>query len=439
MLAVLLLAGAATAESFDTFEFTVPGGWKRQDFPGGVALTLTTSRSFGSIVLYASVPAGSDARQNFAGEWRRLVTEGLGITGEPNLEEGPANGGYSNLAGGAITRHEGTDLLVLLSTFTGNGRVASVLYLTTDDGLLDTFDTFNAALKLSRPRAAAAPPPAQSPPAQAVKRVISTPTTRFDDGWVSTVENGFVRVAKGTTTVLLHDPLPLPESMWVTGNEEERVRHYWDRLVAPRYRVDEIKVFRNGICYTCLYFGEGSATELATGARKHVALYVTFGKGGGSAVQVVANDFASFQRDFPNIEAIGRMHGYNKFAVKKADLTGNWTEDYFGATQDYNAFTGAYLGMNAISSRDEFVFNADGTYSSKHLGASGYLGAQTFNQTEYKGNLTVVNDWQLRLSNRFKGETEAYDAHFEVVGGVPVLHLTRVGTSVRYSLVPAGR
>ncbi|WP_170148307.1 hypothetical protein, partial [Meiothermus hypogaeus] len=256
-------------------------------------------------------------------------------------------------------------------------------------------------------------------------RTISTPTTRFNDGWVATIENGFVRVAKGDVVVLLYHGTPLPESMWVMGNEQDRVNYYWSRLVAPRYRVDELKVFKNDICYFCLYFGEGSATELTTGARKHVALYIGFDKGLGYAIQVVAPSFAAFQKEFPNIESVGKMYGYNKFAVKAADLTGKWTSSTSAAGQYYNSVTGAYAGMNAVSMANTFTFNRDGTYSSTHNGASGFVGSQQFYSQKYQGRMTL-SDWRLTLTNRFNNKTEVFEAYFEMTGAGPLLHLVQV-------------
>lgn len=435
--AVLLLGcglGVALADSFDIFEYTPPQGWKKSNLQGGVMLALQTKDSFGSIVLYASVPAGNNPEQNFRGEWKRLVEEGLELSGEPTTEMGPPNGDYQNLAGGIAVSKDGLDYVVLLSTFTGNGRVASILYITTTEQHLELFDRFNSSLKLTKPKATQAPPAsAARPPANT--RTISTPTTRFNDGWVATIEQGFVRVAKGEVVVLLHYGLPMPENMWVTGNEQERVGYYWNRLVAPRYRVDELKVFKNNICYFCLYFGEGSATEVATGARKHVALYVQFDKGLGYAVQVVAPSFAAFQKEFPNIEAVGKMYGYNKFAVKAADLTGKWTSSTGAAAQYYNSVTGAYAGMNAVSTADSFTFNRDGTYSSAHSGASGFVGSQQFYSQKYQGRATL-NSWQMSLTNRFNNKTEVFEAYFEMTASGPILHLIRVDAKgIHYRLV----
>lgn len=432
----MALWGLALADSFDIFEYTVPPNWKKSALQGGVMLSQQTKTSFGSIVLYASVPAGSDAGQNFKGEWKRLVSEGLGLSGDPTTDTGPQNGDYQNLAGGIKATQDGVDYVVLLSTFSGNGRVASILYITTDQTLFDLFDTFNGSLKLSKPKAAQAPSNPANPPSSAANtRTIATPTTNFNDGWVATVQKGFVRVAKGDVVVLLHFAIPLPESMWVTGNEKERVAYYWDKLVATRYKVAQLKVFDNGICYTCLYFGEGNVTELATGTQKYVALYVYFNKGQGYAIQAVAPSFEAFQKSFPNIEALGNMAGYNKFAIKLSDLGGKWTLSDFVAGQYYNSLTGAYAGMNAVSTYDEFNFKSDGTYTSKHSGASGFVGSQKFFTQEYTGKITL-SDWRITLTNRFNNQTEAYDAYFEMTGYGPVLHMVRVGASgMRYDLL----
>ncbi len=438
--AILLLGffGKALAESFDIFDYTPPQGWKKSNLQGGIMLSLQTKDSFGAIVLYASVPAGSNPQQNFRGEWKRLVEEVLGLSDEPTTEMGPPNGDYQNLAGGIAASQDGLNYVVLLSTFTGNGRVASILYITTNEQLFDVFDRFNSSLKLSKPKTAQAPPvniarPPANAPANA--RTIATPTNRFNDGWVSTIENGFVRVAKGQVVVLLHYGMPLPENMWVMGNEHERVSYYWSRLVAPRYRVDELKVFKNDICYFCLYFGEGSATEIATGARKHVALYIGFDKGLGYAIQVVAPNITTFQREFPKIEAVGKMTGYNKFAVKATDLTGKWTSNSSAAGQYYNSVTGAYAGMNAVTKADVFTFNRDGTYTSTHAGASGFVGSLQFYSQKYQGRATL-NEWRMSLTNRYNNQTEVFEAYFEMTGAGPVLHLIRVDApGIHYRLM----
>jgi len=426
---VLLLGwGMALADSFDLFEYTPPQGWKKDSQEGAVILSLQSQKSFGAIVLYASLPAGKDLEQNFRGEWKRLVKEGLGISGEPNTDKGPPNGDYQNMVGAIAAKQDGVDYVVVLSTFSGNGRVASVLYITTDPEHLDLFDQFNSSLKLSKPKAT-------QPPPAAGNRNIAAPTTRFDDGWVATVERDFVRVAKGDVLVLLYyTPSEMSNAPDSNMGEDVVIPYWWNRLVAPRYKVDELKIFKNERpCYTCLYFGEGSATEVASGARKHVALYLLYDKV-VFAIQAVAPDFATFHKVFPNIEALGKMYGYNKFAVRASDLTGTWKEGFAGAAQYYNSVTGAYAGMNVVSSTNTFTFNRDGTYTSKHAGASGFVGSQQVYSVEYRGRVSL-KDWEISLSNR-PNKTVVYEAYFQMTRAGPVLNLIQVDArGMHYRLV----
>jgi hypothetical protein len=412
------------ADSFDIFEYAVPQGWKKSDMQGGVMLAQQTERSFGAIFLYASQPASADALQNFKGEWLRLVQEPLGITDEPQVETGPKKGAYENVAGGAAGSSEGVSFVVLLSSFTGNGRVASVLYLTTDQAHLELFDRFNNALKLGPPKT-----DRPKPPAGALAKTLSTPTTRFDDGWVATVQNDHVRLDKGGLAVFLYYALPA-----VGGDQADIVQHYWKQVVASRYRADELKVFQNGPCYLCLYFGESGATEVATGAHKHVALFVQIEQGKAYPILAVASSFAVFQQSFPNIEALGKMSGYNRFAVKLPDLVGTWTSHEAVGLNYYNALTGAYAGMNMVNRSDEFTFNRDGTYSSKHVGSSGFIGSQSILNQRYTGKATLT-DWRITLTGRYKGSVEAYHAYFIMTAGGPVLQLVQVGAEgIRYTL-----
>jgi hypothetical protein len=116
------------------------------------------------------------------------------------------------------------------------------------------------------------------------------------------------------------------------------------------------------------------------------------------------------------------MRGYNKFAIALKDLVGVWSGNDGSAMNYYNAYTGAYQGMCVAASSDEFTFSTDGTYSSKHSGATGMVGnMQTYSQN-YKGKATVSN-WEIVLPNRFEGKTSTYSAYFEVIPGGRVLHL----------------
>ena len=94
---------------------------------------------------------------------------------------------------------------------------------------------------------------------------------------------------------------------------------------------------------------------------------------------------------------------------------------------DYvNVYTGNSAGTAYASSTSTFTFKSDGTYESVWKGA---MNAQDgrgtqFGKEAYKGKVTV-KEWEVTLTNRFKGATHTFKAQFEAVAGGRILHLWR--------------
>lgn len=129
------------------------------------------------------------------------------------------------------------------------------------------------------------------------------------------------------------------------------------------------------------------------------------------------------------------MTSYNKFAVAAPDLVGTWEENSSSSVGLYNTYTGNYAGMNSTQSHDQFTFNSDLSYSSKHIGTSSVYGNNTAYTIDYKGKLTVTN-WDISMTKRFKDATEIFYAQFEVVRGGRILHLQNKSASgLQYHLV----
>jgi hypothetical protein len=128
------------------------------------------------------------------------------------------------------------------------------------------------------------------------------------------------------------------------------------------------------------------------------------------------------------------MTGYNKFAVAAKDIVGTWEESSGSAVNLYNTYTGNYAGMNSTQGYDKFMFNADGTYNSKHSGSSSVYGVNTVFSQEYNGKVTVTN-WDMSMTKRWKDATENFNAQFEAVKGGRILHLqNKESTGIWYHL-----
>ncbi len=262
---------------------------------------------------------------------------------------------------------------------------------------------------------------------------ISVATTNFDDGWVANPYDDYVKITKGAITVLLHYAIELDDNLRNTGSVEGAL---FDRLMQPRYVVSNLRKYdNNGPCYFCIYFYEADVVEKSTGRKYYAGFRVLIESGMARCIEILAPSAQEFQKEFPNQEKIAGMLGYNKFAVTLADLVGTWEETSGAAANMYNVVTGAYAGMATASSTDTFTFNADGTYSSRHVGAHGTVGDMKVYDEKYQGKITLTH-WDITMTNRWQGKTEQWWAQFEAVRGGKVLHLAdKSAPAVHYALV----
>ena len=257
-------------------------------------------------------------------------------------------------------------------------------------------------------------------------------TINFDDGWISTVETDFVKVSKGNLNVQLYYSFEITDEM--RNSSLEFSEYFWNLLVVPNYNVRAAQRFVEGVTYFRTYFIEGEAVDPKTGKLCYLALNVLVNSGVATPVLAIAPDKNSYIQQFPEPKNLGDMTTYNKFAVSANDIVGSWSSNSSSGVNLYNTYTGNYAGMNSTQSADSFVFNADGTYSSKHSGASSVYGTNTVYSQEYTGKLTVTN-WDITMTNRFKDATNIYFAQFEVVRGGRILHLQdKAYSGMRYHL-----
>jgi hypothetical protein len=128
------------------------------------------------------------------------------------------------------------------------------------------------------------------------------------------------------------------------------------------------------------------------------------------------------------------MLNYNKFALTAGDITGTWKGSGGGGVEYYNAYTGTYAGMSAVSSTDEFRFLANGTYSSQYRSASINNSSTQFGGQDYNGKFSVT-DWTLTASNRYGGKTTVFNAQLIAVRNGYLLYLSDPdNTSMNYTL-----
>lgn len=241
--------------------------------------------------------------------------------------------------------------------------------------------------------------------------------TSFDDGWKAVPAADYVQLTRNDTEVRLF----YVSKEWDDSrpNTVEPNDHYWNRTVEPYFNVSNAQNW-SGVEYPVIYFRQADAVDKQTGKRSFVTMKIVY-DGGARVIVTIAPSKAAYQQQFPHPNDLNRMLSYNKFAIAAQDLAGTWSGGGGGGVEYYNAY--GYQGMSAISTSDEFVFAASGSYQSTHDSANMSGGGTRFAKLQYRGQFTA-GDWELTATNRVSGKTKKFWAQFQAVRGGFLLILT---------------
>jgi len=257
-------------------------------------------------------------------------------------------------------------------------------------------------------------------------------TTNFDDGWIATQTDDYVKISKDKIVARIYYPVEMTEQMRPPVTEPHY--YFWNLLVVPKFTIINKWEWTEPLSYFSNYYMYAEAIDKSTGSNCFIGLDISLNSGGATPVLVIAPDRQTYESQFSHPDNFKKMHGYNRFAVASSDLTGTWAGGDGSVASYYNSVTGNFAGMNFISMSDEFTFSENGDYTSKHSGASGMIGNTTTYNQKYNGKATVSN-WEIILSNRFEGKTDTFEAWFEAVHGGRMLKLVNKQYSgIKYNL-----
>jgi hypothetical protein len=427
---VFVLSSSASAQKTETFDvatFAIPKGW--QSKPLGSALQLSVSGPKGTctIVVFKTVPAGTDSKANFASSWDTLVKATVPSAGKPELKLTFKDNGWTLETGLAQFDAKSKTGMALLQTGTSNNKLVKLLILTDTDAYGPEIFAFINSFDLA-PVKADAKVAQPAPPTVSAGKFQFT-TTNFDDGWAATEHPDGVLVKKGNLSALVHYPNKKADAY--NSVLRAGLQNAWNLLVTPRYsniRNFELKPIQS---FESISFAEADAQEKASGKTVHVVLFKKhFSKGNGRYIEFVTSTKAEFEKAFGAYhndefgwDKLVSMQGKNRFAVGAGDLVGKWATSDYASLSYYYVNGGGYAGATATSTADLFTFNPGNTYQSDHSGASGVVGSQKFSRQVYQGKYTT-DTWTMTLTNRFRGESEKYSCYFEAVKGGRILILT---------------
>lgn len=425
---------AQKKEAFDIVTFTPPKAWKKQ--PAESALQFSkedaAKGTYCSITVFKAVPGTANSKENFDMAWTSLVKETVTVSTPPEMQPSAAEDGWEVQSGYAPFENDGNKGVVILVTSSGFEKMMNIIILTNTDVYEKNVTDFLESVNFKKQNAGSNTQVTNPVKPEQVNAVVKNDgftftTTNFDDGWTSTVQEDWVEVKKGTTTVLIHYP---KEGTVFPADPDVLTNAAWNILVAPRY--SNLKNYKTTYIstYNRPYLGFGYLTENSTGKEVYVLLYR---QGETGWLEFVTTDKNSFIQQFkfdPDVirwdsetdllKPLAQMATYNKFAIGATDFKGTWTSDFTGLQHLYNTYTGNYVGMNIHQSSQTFQFGVGNTYNWKLLFVNGTVGNTKYVDVKSSGKFSVLNNWQISFSD-IEGKPKKYDAYFACTKGARLL------------------
>ena len=429
----LLSALAQQRESFDLATFTVPNGWQKVSSTADVisyAVVNDQEGTYCQIGIYKSTGSKGSVQSDFQSGWQELIVRTYRTSTPAELVPAASIDGWDAQGGAAPFEFSGGQSIAMLVTMSGYARSISIVVLTNTEAYQPQIESFLDSVELKKPAVAGSTATARTQ--SAVKTDFAFTTTNFDDGWVSTVREDWVEVVKGSTQVLIH--YPNKEADQYNSVVKEGLHTAWNILVAPRYRNILGLQLRPITGWQSIEFAEADAIQAATGSPVHVVLFkYDYSNGSGKYMEFITRDKSSFEQEFgayhetsSGWDKMEKMASYNKFAVAASDLNGKWTNDFSGALQYVNAYTGADAGMATHASNERFVFGPGNAYQWDLVVASGKAGSVKFQSVKSGGTFSLPSNWQVTFSD-IEGKPRTYSASFSCVKGARILWLDETG------------
>jgi hypothetical protein len=376
------------------------------------------------IMIYASGESSGNAKSDFEGDWQQFIAGQLGIKGKPELEPIAKKDGWEVVSGGAAFENEIGPSAVILRTYSGFGKTFSAAAIFNSQDSLPAIEAFASSIKLKTTG------PGKQVNATAAKQDGYTfATSNFDDGWNAAINSDWVEVTKGDTTVLLHYGITITDEM-----RQDLSNSYWNKIAANKYNIRNLYPTNYSVLKDFpYYFVQADATEKATGKNVFVSFQVISKNGTAYCYEIVTPTRDSFARQFPTMDKIEDLSGYNRFAIAKSDLIGTWQAGGGAFTQYYFVSSGNYAGMNITVSNLKYVFVNGTSYRTEVKAVTNRIYASEKEIGKY-----TVGNWDISTTDQ-NGKLSNFSAWFEATKGGRILHLLNKKFSSEHYLLAKDR
>jgi hypothetical protein len=438
---LLLLSGiklTGQVKTYDIFSYQVPKGFSLQKLDAALFYSKKDSKSYCQLFLYPAVTSQGSPEADFDANWNSFARNSQQGVNEPDTKETDTANGWHIIMGAARGRYANKPYVISLTTLSNGSIRFYTAAVFTDQKYMKQIQDFTGSILpdlglFARNKSTPLDPGTIVNQAtnSSGNTGITKSSTKFDDGWVASPTNDCVKLTKPNIEIRLHyinDKLDNARPNTVDATD-----YYWNQYVSPYFNITQKEKW-SGVEYPVIYFMQGSGTDRSTGKPCHVALKIVYSNGARPIV-VISPDQRQYLQQYPHPNDVDRMLNYNKFALSPADITGKWTGGSGAGLQYYNAYTGEYAGMSAISTSDDFQFNTDGTYTSAYRAANSNSGNTRFSAIDYKGKFTCT-DWTISAGNRYQGKTTLFRAQLIAVRNGYLLYMEdSENPSMNYTLI----
>ena len=419
----LFIISVATAfaqkETFDLITYTPPIGWDKEVMNNviGYSKVDNTKNSWCRISIYKSVESKANIDQDFESEWQELIAKPYNVYEAAQVNQVTNTNGWQIQSGGRNFIFNNNEAIALLATISGFGKTTSIVFLSNSEDYMPTLEDLIASMDLIKPSIGNTSSNTNNP--DMIPSHISTfngysfSISNFDDGWIAAIKDDWVEVSKGSSDVLLHFGINMTDAIRM-----DITNACWNQLVANKYNINNLYTTVYSITKDFpFYFIQANATEKASGKSVFVSFRVIPKNGVAYCFEIITPTRNEFQQQFPTMEKIENMSGYNRFAIGKNDLIGTWQEGSGAFTQYYYVSSGNYAGMNITVSNLKYLFVNGSTYKTEVKAVNNNMYA-----SEKETGTYTVSDWEVSTTDQ-NGKISSFSSWLEATKGGRILHL----------------
>jgi hypothetical protein len=175
-LIIFLAVGTASAQTakFDIVSYTPPAGWQVEKDANSVRYSKAVGDTYCMISVTRSLESADDPAKNFDNVWTVLAVDGLNAA-PPQQRASEVKGGWKAEVGVGTFKKDGTDGVVLVTAFSGNGRVVAAMAITNSDTFQSDIQKFADSIKLPPIVAQRAAPSASTAPSSISGTAVQSP------------------------------------------------------------------------------------------------------------------------------------------------------------------------------------------------------------------------------------------------------------------------